>query len=181
MIFLSGFLPQRSVLLAGYLILQCSKAQKAVTPTAKPTDFLGKDTPYKIVPTDTEIPPGFRSTNASADNFFGTWLYGYISCKKFFGTGAKEKIDGAYYDAWVMSSTAGVASDIDWNNAAALEFLGAPGLNKREQPQIQAVFKNAVTVIYSNKNIFQHDIKIRCDDPSHICPKRPDKDPCKSE
>ncbi len=38
-----------------------------------------------------------------------------------------------------MSNTAGVAFDIDWNNAAAVEFLRAPGLNK--QPQIQAVFK----------------------------------------
>lgn len=78
-----------------------------------------------------------------------------------------------------MSNTAGVAFDIDWNNAAAVEFLRAPGLNK--QPQILAVFKNMATVIYSNKNPFQHYIKIQCDDPSQFCPKRPDKDPCKPE
>ncbi|KAL4862682.1 hypothetical protein BDV12DRAFT_190239 [Aspergillus spectabilis] len=47
----------------------------------------------------------------------------------------------------VISSTKGVASGIDWNNAAALEFLGPPGLNKDQQSQRQAVFANTATVI----------------------------------
>jgi hypothetical protein len=84
----------------------------------------------------------------------------------------------------VLSSTAGVAKDIDWNNAAALEFLGAPGLNKVQQPQIQAVFANTATMIYSYKNphLFQHYIKIRCDDPGKRCQNRPDQqDPCQSK
>lgn len=72
------------------------------------------------------------------------------------------------------SNTVGVASDIDWNSAAALEFLGALGLNKDKQPQIQAVYKIMAITIYNNKNPFQHYIKIRCDDPSQICPKEPD-------
>jgi len=62
-----------------------------------------------------------------------------------------------------------VASNIDWNNAAALEFLGAPGLNKGQQTQIQAVFANVATMIYSYKNPFQHYIKVRCDDPAKLC------------
>jgi hypothetical protein len=78
----------------------------------------------------------------------------------------------------VLSSTAEVASYIDWNSAAALEFLGAPGLNKAEQPQIQAVFANTATVIYGYLNPFQHYIKVRCDDPKKRCQNRPDQDPC---
>lgn len=51
-----------------------------------------------------------------------------------------------------MANTKGVKSDINWNEASALEFLGAPGLNKDKQPQIQAVMANIATVIYSYKN-----------------------------
>jgi hypothetical protein len=73
-----------------------------------------------------------------------------------------------------------VVSEIDWNNAAALEFLGAPATNKDQQSEIQAVFENTATVIYSYKNPFQHWIKIRCDDPSNACTKSNQDDPCKS-
>lgn len=78
----------------------------------------------------------------------------------------------------MLSSAAGVASKIDWNSAAALEYLAAPGLNKAQQPQIQAVLANTATVIYSLKNPFQHYIKVRCDDPKNKCQNRPDDDPC---
>ncbi|OQE02263.1 hypothetical protein PENSOL_c002G03972 [Penicillium solitum] len=77
-------------------------------------------------------------------------------------------------------ATEGVASKIDWNNAAALEFLGAPATNKDQQSEIQAVFENTATVIYSNINPFPHWIKIRCDDPSNLCPKSNQDDPCQS-
>lgn len=160
------------------LVLQCTVAQETASPTVQPADFSGEDTPYQVIPSGTDIPPGSSSTDVLALNKLGTWLYGYTDCQKVFGSGAKGKIDGAYYDAWVMSSTAGVASGIDWNNAAALEFLGAPGLNKDKQPQIQAVLANAATVIYSNKNLFQHYLKVRCDDPFNRCQNRPDQDPC---
>ncbi|KAJ0414504.1 Spherulation-specific family 4-domain-containing protein [Aspergillus carlsbadensis] len=133
-----------------------------------PADYPGDETPYRVIPTGTVDP----------DNFLGTYLYGYNECNKIFGSGAKGKIDDAYYDAWVITNTAGVASDIDWNNAAALEFLGAPGLNKGKQGQIQAVLANVATMIYSYKNPFQHYIKVRCDDPRKKCQKRPDQDRC---
>ena len=155
------------------LFIQCTISQ---TPTTQPPDFSGEDTPYKVVPTGTDIPPGAPS-NVSASNSLGTWLYGYTGCKNF--PGAKGKIDGAYYDSWTIANTDGVKEDIDWNNAAALEFLGAPGLNKDKQPQIQAVLANVATVIYSYKNpLFQHHIKVRCDDPLKRCQNRPDQDPC---
>ena len=165
-----------STVTALFLAVRCAISQTDPSPTTQPPDFSGEDTPYLVSPTGTDIPPG-ATGNVSAQNKVGTWLYGYNGCKKF--PGAKGKIDGAYYDAWVMSNTEGVASDIDWNNAAALEFLGAPGLNSNKQPQIQAVLANAATVIYSYKNpLFQHYIKVRCDDPLNRCQNRPDQNPC---
>ena len=151
------------------LLSQYTIAQDTPSPTVQPADFSGDDTPYQVVPTGTDIPPG----DASVLNKLGIWLYGYTDCEKVFGSEAKGKIDGAYYDAWVMSNTDQVASNIDWNNAAALEFLGAPGLNKDKQSQIQAVLANAATVIYSNKNIFQHYLKVRCDNSFNVCQNRP--------
>lgn len=142
----------------------------------EPPDFAGEDTPYQIQPNPADVPP---PDGVQIQNTFGTWLYGYIGCKKQF-PGGKAKIDGAYYDSWVMANVAGVKSDIDWNEAAALEFLGAPGLNKDKQSQIQAVLANIATVIYTYKNpLFVHYIKVRCDDPLKRCQNRPKDDPCK--
>ncbi|KAE8150838.1 hypothetical protein BDV25DRAFT_139433 [Aspergillus avenaceus] len=140
--------------------------------SAAPADFPGDETPYRVIPKGTVSP----------DIGIGTWLYGYLDCDKNFGNGAKGNIDEAYYDAWLISKevnllTKGVASDIDWNNAAALDFLGAPGLNIAQRPQILAVFANTATIIYNYKNPFQHYIKIRCDDPLKKCQNRPDQHP----
>jgi hypothetical protein len=153
-----------------------AKPQASGTPTAQPPDFPGSETPYQVIPTGTDIPPG--ETGVSGQNKVGTFLYSYNDCNKNFGDGAKGKIDDGYYDAWRISNTAGVASNIDWNNVAAVEFLGAPGVNKDKQSQIQAVLANAATMIYSYKNPFQHYIKVRCDDPLKRCQNRPDQDSC---
>ncbi|KAJ5951404.1 uncharacterized protein N7479_009817 [Penicillium vulpinum] len=137
------------------------------TLAAPPADFPGDETPYRVTPTGTVSP----------DYFFGTFLYKYLDCNKNFGPGAKDKIDEAYHDAWLISNTAGVASGINWNSAAAMEFLGPSGLNQAQQPQIQAVFANTATVINGHKSPFQHFIKIRCDDPEKLCQNQPDQDP----
>lgn len=151
------------------LVIHLTIAKQPAGPTVQPAGFPGEDAPYQDIPTGTDV---------SAQNRVGTFLYSYNDCKKIFGAGAKGKIDDAYYDAWVMSNTAGVASGIDWNSAAALEFLGAPGLNKDKQSQIQAVLANAATVIYSYKDPFQHYLRVRCDDRWKRCQNRPDPDPC---
>lgn len=120
------------------LILRCTIGQMSArsddrTPTTPPPpDFSGEDTPYLAIPTGTDIPPG-ATGNVSAQNRIGTWLYGYTGCNDF--PRAKGRIDGAYYDAWVKSKTDGVAEDIDWNNAAAIESLGAPRLNQGDSPR----------------------------------------------
>ena len=167
----------KSISVVLFFVIRCAISQDSATPvtTAQPLDFAGEDTPYQVTPTGTDIPPG-ATGDVGTQNILGTWLYGYTGCKKY--PGAKGKIDGAYYDAWQLSNTEGVASDIDWNNAAALEFLGPPGLNRNQQAEIQAVLAGTATVIYSNKNPFQHYIKVRCDDPFNRCQNRPDQDPC---
>ncbi|KAK2598099.1 hypothetical protein QQS21_005810 [Conoideocrella luteorostrata] len=67
---------------------------------------------------------------AHIENWYGTSLFGW-----------DKLVD---YD--------GVATNLDFNSAAALEFLGPSGLNKDQQQQIQAVFNN-----------------VRCDDPMKWC------------
>ncbi|OQE22274.1 hypothetical protein PENSTE_c010G02871 [Penicillium steckii] len=103
------------------------------------------------------------------------------TCSEVFGDEAKDKIDdayGRYYGAWLMTDTAGVASDIDWNNIVAFEFLGPSGFNKAHQPNIQAVFANTAKVIHGYGHPIQHYIKVRCDDPRKRCQKRPPQDKC---
>ncbi|KAL3475107.1 hypothetical protein BJX99DRAFT_259722 [Aspergillus californicus] len=63
---------------------------------------------------------------------------------------------------------------------AALEFLGPPGLNIAQKPQIQAVLANTATIIYSYINPWENYIKIRCDDPHRQCKHRPDDDACRT-
>ena len=159
------------------LLVQHTLTLNPSSDSPTPTGYPGTEaSPYSVVPTGTDIPPG-ASGSVAAQNKVGTYLWSYDGCSKI--PGARDKINDAYYDAWVISNTAGIGSNVDWNNAAALEYLGAPGLNTDAQPQIQAVFANMATMIYSYKNPFQHYIKVRCDDPMKRCQNRPDQDPCK--
>lgn len=80
-----------------------------------------------------------------------------------------------------MSSLDGVKANINWNEAAALEFLGPPGLNKPQQAQIQAVLANVATMIYPYLNPFQHALHVRCDDPKKRCQNRESNDRCEPD
>jgi hypothetical protein len=71
------------------------------TSAAPPADFPGDETPYRVTPTGTDAPQA--TGKVSPNNVFGTYLYSYLDCNKTFGEGAKDKIDGAYYDAWLIS------------------------------------------------------------------------------
>src|SRR2546423_909733 len=60
--------------------------------------------------------------------------------------------------------------NIDWNSAAALEYLGPAAFNKNQQKQIQVVFANAATVYPGSFfNPFTWYIRVRCDDPFKRC------------
>ena len=93
---------------------------------------------------------------------------------------AKQIIDEAYHDSWLIAKQTGVASGIDWNSAAALEFLVlvSPGHNQGQQAQIQNVLANVATMYYGSYGWtpLHHYLKVRCDDPEKMYSKP--EDPC---
>lgn len=72
------------------------------TSAQEPADFPGTETPYQVTPTGTDAPAA-TGTDVTPANKVGTFLYAYVDCTKVFGSKAKDKIDGAYYDAWLIS------------------------------------------------------------------------------
>lgn len=147
--------------------LRCTLARDVTTPSAEPPNFSGEDTPYNLSP---------RFENATS-----AFLYGYYGCKDFIGAKAKAQIDNAYYEAAIIASAPGVAFDIDFNTAAALDYLGAPGYNFDKQPEIQAVLANAADILYTLRQVPQQYIKVRCDDPARKCQNSPSENPCQAK
>jgi hypothetical protein len=91
----------------------------------------------------------------------------------------ERNIKEAYDDFKTLSHTDGVFQNIDWNSAAALEYLGPAAFNKHQQKQIQAVFANAATVYPGSFfNPFRWYIRVRCDDPFKRCARDNGDDPC---
>ena len=86
-------------------------------PTATPSNLSGDDgaSPYYITATATAA--GSTGT-VGVQNKIGTYLYGYDGCNKR-NPAFKGNIDEAYYDSWTIAQTAGVLSDIDWNEAVS--------------------------------------------------------------
>jgi hypothetical protein len=82
----------------------------------------------------------------------------------------KEKaIKAAWQQSWdVMDVIRDL--DIDWNEAAALEFLGPPGFNKPFQEAIQQIV-NSLGMMNGTWVEFPPDcaINVRCDDWAHRC------------
>ncbi|KAK7926917.1 hypothetical protein PG985_003915 [Apiospora marii] len=99
---------------------------------------------------------------ANVTNWYGTSLYGYENIRGW--------INEAYADANKLVNIEGVASEINWDSAAALEYLGPSALNKDQQAQIQAVLANVATVFPGwAPRPFANWIRVRCDDPLHKC------------
>lgn len=153
-----------SILVTLSFALRSTLARDILTPSAEPADFSGEDTPFNLSPI-------FEGTTSA-------FLYGYYGCKDFLGPGAKVQIDNAYREAATIVSAPGVAYDIDFNTAAALDYLGAPGYNFDKQPEIQAVLANAADIIRTFRNVSQQYIKVRCDDPARKCQNRLEENPC---
>lgn len=144
-----------STLITVSFVLRCILARDITTPSAEPPDFSGEDTPFNLSP--------FLGNPTSA------FLYGYFGCQDFIGAQAKAQIDEAYYHAAIIANAPGVAKDIDFNTAAALEYLGAPGFNFDKQSEIQAVLSHAAEILFTFRNVSQQYIKVRCDDPGKRC------------
>jgi hypothetical protein len=89
------------VLLVTLLTLGLWSRQATAAPTSTtPSDFLGDESPYRVIPKDGDAP---TTSDVAGLNILGTWLYGYTECRKRFGSGAVGVINRAYYDAWLIS------------------------------------------------------------------------------
>lgn len=55
-------------LAAFFLLLCCAVAQNAANFAVQSSDFSGEDISYQVVLTGIDIPPGFSSTDVSAQN-----------------------------------------------------------------------------------------------------------------
>ena len=150
-----------------FFVLRCTLAKDILSPSAQPPDFSGEATPFNLA---------YLFEDATS-----AYLYGYYGCTDFIGSGAKSQIDNSYYEAAIVASAPGVAYDIDFNTAAALDYLGAPGYNFDKQPEMQAVLANAADVLYTFKNVSQQYIKVRCDDPARMCQNSPSENPCQAK
>lgn len=153
-----------SILIMLSFVLRGILAKDIYSPSVQPANFSGEDTPFNI--------------RSRANTSVSAFLYGYIGCKEFPDPQAKFKIDEAYLDAFLLSRAPGIGSGIDWNNAAALDYLGAPGYNFDKQPEIQAVLANAAAIISTTADIPQQYIKVRCDDPAKLCQNSPGQNSC---
>jgi hypothetical protein len=62
-----------------------------------------------------------------ANNFLGTRLFGWDGCGSIWSN-ERNAINEAYYDFSIIAETEAIYQNIDFNSAAALEFLGPSGL-----------------------------------------------------
>ncbi|MCJ1402570.1 hypothetical protein MMC11_005790 [Xylographa trunciseda] len=93
-------------------------------------------------PSSPSDPPAYPSdTDPSTANFQGTRLFGWDAC----ASSERTIISNAYYDMSVIAQTSGVYSGIDWDQAAALEFLGpsigGDAVTTERRTQIQNVLQ----------------------------------------
>ncbi|KAH0556757.1 hypothetical protein GP486_005454 [Trichoglossum hirsutum] len=105
---------------------------------------------------------------ANATNWFGTSLYGWDKCDDI-DKNIKGWLKEAYTDANKLVNYDGVKSNIAWDSAAALEYLGPSAFNKNQQKQIQAVFESVATVKEGASWWTPNWIRVRCDDPAGYC------------
>lgn len=63
-----------------------------------------------------------------------------------------------------------VKNGIDFNEAAAVEFLGSPAFNQDEQSDFNAVFKQLSTIQPGWGGWFAWQLAVRCDDFKYMCP-----------
>ena len=122
-----------------------------------------------------DLPDNLPPQNESGSNVMingnrvGTNLYGYNGCRR--PGFSRAKINDAYIDQWHLTNRDGIMKNIDWDSAAALEFLGPPANNEGYQGRIQDHYDKVASIIYSWRNPFVHWIHVRCDGKFQQCVK----------
>ncbi|KAI2792815.1 Killer toxin subunits alpha/beta [Penicillium oxalicum] len=97
-----------------------------------------------------------------------TRLVGYDGCSR----DQKNQIYSGWQQSWkIMNQLYQEAnSGFNFNEAAALEFLGAPAYTKPFQDRVQQAFKQLGTIQPGWSGIFAWKLAVRCDDLYKACP-----------
>ncbi|KAG7412232.1 hypothetical protein Forpe1208_v008718 [Fusarium oxysporum f. sp. rapae] len=104
---------------------------------------------------------------------FATRLFGFEGCGGW-GSLKRKAIYSGWQQAWHMMDTV-QGKDLNWNEAAAIEFFAPPFINEEEQPAIKSTIIDTVATIRagSSFNPFQWGLHVRCDDPGKKCKCKP--------
>ncbi|KAJ6014734.1 hypothetical protein N7540_009325 [Penicillium herquei] len=97
----------------------------------------------------------------------GTALIGNDGCTAL----QKQQIKSGWVQSWkIMNYIYKVAkAGIDFNEAAAVEYLGPPSMNKDQWSNYKTIYLNLATIQPGWIDLFAWKIAIRCDDPHVQC------------
>lgn len=102
-------------------------------------------------------------------SLLATRLLGWNGCTEL----QKKQIYSGWQQSWkIMNYIQSVAEDgINFNEAAAVEYLGAPGTNKEQRTDFNNIYKQLVTIQPGYiATPLDWRLGIRCDDPRGRCP-----------
>jgi hypothetical protein len=98
-----------------------------------------------------------------------TRLVGYDGCTCC-PVDQKKIIKVAWQQSWDVMDVIREVEEINWNEAAALDYLGPPSFNVQYQATIQEIFTNLGTMNgHWAESPFDWSINVRCDDWLHLC------------
>ncbi|KAJ5657645.1 uncharacterized protein N7484_001294 [Penicillium longicatenatum] len=97
----------------------------------------------------------------------GTALIGNDGCTAL----QKQQIRSGWVQSWkIMNYIYKVAkAGIDFNEAAAVEYLGPPSMNQDQWSKYKAIYLNLATIQPGWIDLFAWKIAVRCDDPHLRC------------
>ncbi|KAF4420538.1 Killer toxin subunits alpha/beta [Fusarium austroafricanum] len=153
------YIPSFSALVAYYIIFTCNIIFAAPTDTQK--DRQAAIDNFNAALSDS----GYNFTGRDIVNS-ATRLFGWEGCS----TAQSTAIYSGWQQSWKMMDAV-QGDNLNWNEAAALDYLSPPFINEEEQAAIKNIFDTVVTIRGdSNFNPFKWWLHVRCDDPDKKCP-----------
>ncbi|RKK94484.1 hypothetical protein BFJ68_g15147 [Fusarium oxysporum] len=152
-------LPSLFALVACHLIFTCNIIFAAPTDTQK--DRQAAIDNFQAALLDSH----YNFTDRNVGNL-ATRLFGWQGCS----TAQSRAIYSGWQQSWkIMDAVQG--KNLNWNEAAAIEYLAPPFINEEEQAAIKKIIDTVVTIRGgSSFNPFKWWLHVRCDDPDDKCP-----------
>ncbi|CVK90377.1 uncharacterized protein FMAN_08779 [Fusarium mangiferae] len=115
----------------------------------------------------------YNLTDADGDiGELATRLFGWQGCGGW-GSSKRKAIYSGWEQSWKMMDAV-QGKSLNWNEAAAVEYLAPPFVNQEERAAIKNIIDTVVTVRGgSNLNPLKWWLHVRCDDPDGKCPCNP--------